>query len=116
TNFLVSGVGGSPVTPANGNSFAPAVSGDGSTVAFVSTSTNLISGQASTGGARNVFTASTAAVLGGQSQPPSLVSSANGSTRVAANGDSSGGAVSQATSHNLYPGIVGLSGDGSVLI
>ena len=64
--------------------------------------TNLLPGQMSSGGVRNVFTASTAAVLGGLGLPPTLVSSAIGSASVTANADSSGG--------------VGLSSDGSGLV
>jgi Tol biopolymer transport system component len=115
TNSLVSGAGGSPFIPANGSSFAPALSADGSTVAFVSAATNLVPGQATTGSARNVFTASTAVVTSGVGSPPTLVSAADGSTRVAANADSAGGALSQAGSPNLYPASIGLSADGGVL-
>jgi sugar lactone lactonase YvrE/Tol biopolymer transport system component len=115
TNALVSGAGGSPFSPANGSSFAPALSADGGTVAFVSAATNLVPGQATTGSARNVFTASTAAVAGGAGLPPTLVSAADSTTRVAANADSSGGAAPQAADPNLYAGSIGLSSDGGVL-
>jgi hypothetical protein len=115
TNSLVSGAGGAAATPANGSSFAPALSADGSTVAFVSAATNLVSGQATTGGALNVFTAGTAAVAAGEGLPPTLVSAADGSPRVAANADSAGGAAPLASSPDLYPAAIGLSGDGGVL-
>jgi sugar lactone lactonase YvrE/Tol biopolymer transport system component len=115
TNSLVSGAGGSAATPANGSSFAPALSADGGTVAFVSAATNLVSGQATTGSAQNVFTASTAAVAGGEGVPPVLVSSADGSPRVAANADSAGGAAPLASNPDLYLASIGLSGDGGVL-
>jgi sugar lactone lactonase YvrE/Tol biopolymer transport system component len=115
-NSLVSGAGGSASTPANGSSFAPVLSADGSTIAFESTATNLVPGQTTTGSALNVFTTGTAAVAAGAGLPPTLVSSADGSVRVAANADSSGGAVSGAAGAGPYPGSIGLSGDGSVLV
>src|SRR5262245_46934464 len=48
TNLLISGAGGSDTTTANGESFNPVISANGRYVAFVSTATDLISGQ--TGG------------------------------------------------------------------
>jgi sugar lactone lactonase YvrE len=112
-NSLVSGAGGSPSTPADGSSSALVLSADGSTVAFESTATDIVPQQATTGSARNVFTS---AVVAGQAQPPVLVSSAAGSSFVAANADSAGGARGTSGGPSLYPGSIGLSTDGSVLV
>jgi sugar lactone lactonase YvrE len=115
-NFLVSGAGGAATTLATGSSTAPALSSDGSTLAFQSTAGNLVPGQVTTGGSTNVYLAKTTALLTGEGVPPILLSSANGSARVTANADSSGGALSQGQSPNLFPGSVGLSADGSLQV
>src|SRR5205085_1118651 len=52
---LVSGVGGSATTTANGSSRLPTISADGAYVAFVSTSANLVPGQIDTNGTYDVF-------------------------------------------------------------
>src|SRR5262249_52343256 len=44
-NVLVSHVAGNPTTSPAGSSVSPVISGDGSTVAFVSSATNLVPGQ-----------------------------------------------------------------------
>ena len=55
TTQLVSGVAGSATQAGNGDSADPAISADGTTIAFVSTSTNLVNGQTDSNGHFDVF-------------------------------------------------------------
>ena len=84
---LVSGVDGSATTTGNGDSEDPVISADGQVIAFVSSSSNLVSGQ-SNNTFNNVFAFDlpTGAI--------SLVSQAAGSTTATGNGDSDSPAIS----------------------
>jgi hypothetical protein len=102
-SILLSGAGGSATTGGNGSSFTPVISGDGSTVAFVSQATNLITNQGHPTGADNVFRY--------QGGTLALVSHAAGAPTTLASGDSAfpvinanGTVISfQSTATNLVP-------------
>ncbi|MBX7219808.1 MAG: hypothetical protein K1Y36_07670 [Blastocatellia bacterium] len=93
TTTLVSHAAGSPVMAANGATAnaSPVISADGSTVAFVSTATNLVTGQPVTNHLNDVFAYSVAnqtIVLASRPAfPQSTVSGLNGSLNMSRDGN-----------------------------
>jgi hypothetical protein len=114
TTILVSHQNGQPATGADGTSFNPVISGDGSTIAFFSTSTNLVAGQTIPSGAVELYVYDVA------SGDIKLASHAFGSTTTGANGANPGIPPSPSThwlntlgySVPVYPETSGLFGSG----
>ena len=112
---LVSHEAQSPSIPANAGSTQAVISHDGDSIVFVSTASNLVSGQASSGssGLSNVFLYNVA------SGAVSLVSGVNGSAWLTGDGNSDSPAIDGAgdyvayrsDANNLVPGLSGPTGN-----
>lgn len=105
TTVLVSRVNGTSATAGDGGSHSPVVSADGSFVAFVSSSSNLVSGQADFNGVSEVFlfdrTAGTVTLVSHAAGSPAAANGESSAPRISGDGSH---VVFQSTAVDLVPG------------